>query len=460
MGLKSKAMMMRMRPTSAGVSALLMSLGALAGGCAHWPATPRLEQAGAPGYRVDDSARRGQSDELLVFLAMSGGGTRAAALGYGVLEELRRTEVTLNGVKRRLIDEVDVISAVSGGTFPAAYYALRGEKTFDEFEAKVLSRNFESELVRRILTPTNWFRLPSGTFGKSDLFAEIYDETVFDRATFADLKKAGGPFVIINGTDVTSGARFSFTQDQFDAICADLMQVPLGRAVATSTALPPLLTPISFENRGGTCGRKAPAWQAAAEAASGESETPGRALLRARALQSYADPSRPYVHVFDGGLSENLGLAEVIRAFEVLKVDPDETVLPAFRRARKIVVIAVNALRFPEVDWDRSDAPPDRDTLTDQMWSIPVDRITLDGVEQVRDKLAAWQAGGPQRRAYLAQVTFENLKDPAERGYFKGVKTRLQLPKEQTDKLREVAGRLLREAPAFRRLLADLKSGS
>jgi NTE family protein len=238
------------------------------------------------------------------------------------------------------------------------------------------------------------------------------------------------------------------------------MQVPLGRAVATSTALPPLLTPISFENRGGTCGRKAPAWQAAAEAAAGESETPGRALLRARALQSYADPSRPYVHVFDGGLSENLGLAEVIRAFELLKVDPGETVLPAFRRARKILVIAVNALRFPEVDWDRSDAPPDSDTLTDQMWSIPVDRITLDGVEQVRDKLAAWQAGSPQRRAYLAQVTFENLKDPAERGYFKGVKTRLQLPKEQTDKLREVGGRLLREAPAFQRLLADLKSGS
>jgi len=42
----------------------------------------------------------------------------------------------------------------------------------------------------------------------------------------------------------------------------------------------------------------------------------------------------------------------------------------------------------------------------------PVDRITLDGVEQVRDKLAAWQAatpaGGPERRTYFAQVTFEN----------------------------------------------------
>ena len=438
---------------------LLVFLSAFAGGCAHWPATPRLEQAGAPGYRVGEVTRAGQSDDLLVILAMSGGGTRAAALGYGVLEELRRTEVTVKGVKRRLIDEVDVISAVSGGTFPATYYALRGEKTFEEFEAKVLSRNFESELVWRILTPTNWFRLPSGTFGKSDLFAELYDETVFDHATFADLKRANGPLVVINGTDVTIGARFSFLQDQFDALCGNLSKVTLGRAVATSTALPPLLTPITFENRGGTCGGKTPAWQAAAKAAAEGSETPGRALLRARALQSYADPARPYVHVFDGGLSENLGLDEVVRAFEILKVSPDEPELAAFRRARKVVVIAVNALRFPVVDWDASDAAPDTGIVTDQMWSIPVDRITLNGVEQVHEKLTAWQSAAPERRAYFAQVTFENLKDPAERLYFKQVKTRLQLPKEQVDKVREVAGRLLREAPAFQRLLVDLKSG-
>jgi NTE family protein len=437
---------------------LLATLSVFAGGCAHWPATPRLEQAGAPGYRLGEVTRPGQSDDLLVILAISGGGTRAAALGYGVLEELRRTEVTVNGVKRRLLDEVDVISAVSGGTFPATYYALRGEKTFEEFETKVLSRKFESELARQIiLNPVNWFRLPSGTFGKSDLFAELYDETVFDHATFADLKKANGPFVIINGTDITIGARFSFTQDQFDAICGDLSKVALGRAIATSTALPPLLTPISFENRGGTCGRKAPAWQAAAESAAAGSETPGRALLRARALQSYENPARPYIHIFDGGLSENLGLAEVIRALEILKVSPDETELAAIRRAKKIVVIAVNALRFPIVDWDSHDAPPDTDIVTDQMWSIPVDRITLDGVEQVRDKLAAWQAAAPERKAYFAQVTFENLNDPAERLYFKKVKTRLQLPKEQIDKVREVAGRLLREAPAFQRLLNDLK---
>src|SRR5512137_740747 len=304
---------------------LLVSLCVFAGGCAHWPATPKLGQVGASGYRFTEVARPGQADDLLVILAFSGGGMRAASLGYGVLEELRRTEVIVNGVKRRLLDEVDVISAVSGGTLPATYYGLRGEKTFEEFETQVLSRNLERELALRIVTPTNWFRLPSGTFGKSDLFAELYDETVFNYATFGDLQQANGPFVIINGTDVTTGARFSFTQDQFDAICGDLSRVSLGRAVATSTALPPLLTPITFENRGGTCGRKAPTWQNAAEAADAGSETPGRALIRARALQSYEDPARPYVHLFDGGLSENLGLAEVLRAFEILKIAPGET---------------------------------------------------------------------------------------------------------------------------------------
>ena len=431
----------------------------LAAACAHWPATPPLAQAGTPGYRLAESTRAGQSDDLFVIVTLSGGGMRAAALGYGVLEELHRTAVSVDGATHSLLDEVDVISAVSGGTLPATYYGLRGEKTFDEFERKVLGRNLERELAQRVLSPSSWFRLPSGTFGKSDLFAELYDETVFDHATFADLQRAGGPFVVLNGTDVATGARFNFTQEQFDALCGDLSGVTLGRAVATSTALPPLLTPITFENRAGQCGWAGPSWQAAAEVAAAGAPTPGRALLRARALQAYQDPARPYVHVFDGGLSENLGLAEVSTALELLRVDPASPLLPALRRARKIVVIAVDALRFPAVDWDRSASPPGTGTLEDQMWSIPVDRISVDGVEGVRDQLARWEAAAPGRQAYLAHVTFADLPDPAARAYFRKVKTSLALPKDQVDRLRAAGGELLRASPAFQRLLADLQAG-
>jgi NTE family protein len=440
------------------LAALLLAM------CAHWTPTPPLGRAGSPGYRLVSSSREKQSDELLVVLTISGGGMRAAALGYGVLEALRRTELTVNGESRTLLDEVDVISAVSGGTLPAVYYGLRGEKTFDEFGDRVLSRNLELALAGRVANPANWLRLASGTFGKSDLLAEIYDETVFGGATFADLQRAGGPFVVVNGTDVTTGARFSFTQEQLDAICGDLATVKLGRAVAASTALPPLLTPITLENRAGTCGWDGPPWDAAARAAAEGKATPGRALQRARALLAYQDPARPYVHVFDGGLSENLGLSEVIVALDILQVDPDSPLLPALRRARRVAVIAVDALRFPEVDWDRSPSPPGSGTLEGQMWSIPVDRISLDALEDVRHQLERWQAAGPaagpaRREVYLAHLTFDDLEDPAARAYFRGVKTGLALPAEQVERLREAGGELLRADPAVKRLLEDLRAG-
>ncbi len=52
------------------------------------------------------------AQDVFIVLAFSGGGTRSAAFSYGILETLRDTEVTIDGRKRRLLDEVDVISRV------------------------------------------------------------------------------------------------------------------------------------------------------------------------------------------------------------------------------------------------------------------------------------------------------------------------------------------------------------
>ena len=72
----------------------------------------------------------------LIILAFSGGGTRAAAFSYGVLEALRRSEIVgPQGKKGRLLDEVDIITGVSGGSFTALAYGLYGEKLFDIYEA-------------------------------------------------------------------------------------------------------------------------------------------------------------------------------------------------------------------------------------------------------------------------------------------------------------------------------------
>ena len=81
------------------------------------------------GYRVETPLARSPDKENLVILAFSGGGTRAAAFSYGVLEFLRRTEVAgPKGNKIRLLDAVDVVTGVSGGSFTALAYRLYGDK--------------------------------------------------------------------------------------------------------------------------------------------------------------------------------------------------------------------------------------------------------------------------------------------------------------------------------------------
>src|SRR5438445_4631681 len=68
------------------------------------------------GYRSELHERPQASDELELVLAFSGGGTRAAAYAYGVLEELAVTHVKFDGRVRSLVDEIDQVSSVSGGS--------------------------------------------------------------------------------------------------------------------------------------------------------------------------------------------------------------------------------------------------------------------------------------------------------------------------------------------------------
>ena len=116
---------------------LLWALTLLGGCTAHYPVNDRIHQAEPKrGYYVDDPRATRRSESLLVLLAFSGGGTRAAAFSYGVLEKLARTEIIWDGRRRRLLDEVDLISSVSGGSFTAAYYGLFGDRIFEDFEEK------------------------------------------------------------------------------------------------------------------------------------------------------------------------------------------------------------------------------------------------------------------------------------------------------------------------------------
>jgi NTE family protein len=85
-----------------------------------------------------------------------------------------------------------------------------------------------------------------------------------------------------------------------------------------------------------------------------------------------------------------------------------------------------------------------------------MDRYSEEAVEAAYDQVNRWAAATPGRTAYFVDVSFERLKDPAEREALRRFVTSFKLPPEQVDKLRDVGARLLRESPAFGRLLGDL----
>jgi NTE family protein len=446
----------------------------LAGGCAHAPVNVPLGQRDAAhGYSFHAHQRPNNLEDLLLVLTFSGGGTRAAALACGVLEELGRTRFAVAGAPRRLLDEVDVISSVSGGSVTAAAYGLYGERAFTNLAASFLKRDVQGALLSRTLNPLNWCRLGSGTFGRSDLAAEYYDKILFRGATFGDLDRQPGPFLIINATDVSTGARFDFTQSQFDLIGSDLRSYRVSRAVAASSAVPAVLTPVTLRNYGGDRGVP-PDWLA--DVARQTNRLSERVLLHVAEVRGYLDSlNRPYLHLVDGGVADNLGLRVVLDALSLLEVVP--ALAPRYRldRVTKVAVICVNAHSAPEKDWDRKPSPPGMVNLAVASAIIPIDRYSAETLALLKEKAEHWRqltsqsrrraAAGPEAplsavQFYPVVVGFAGLADRQERHYFMEQPTSFRLPATAVDRLREVGGRLLRQSPEYQQLLRDLGVGA
>jgi NTE family protein len=453
-------------------------------GCASRPVNPPLEAAVRTyGYRTEGRDIRGLAGDTMVVLAFSGGGTRAAAFSYGVLEELRRTNVVIGNRPTRLLDEVDVITGVSGGSFTALAYALHGERLFEEYESRFLKRDVQGALLARFLSPQNWVALSSDGWGRSELAAQYYDEILFGGATFGDLVGKPGPLAIASATDISTGSRLAFVQGDFDLICSDLSQVPLSRAAAASSAVPLVLSPVTINNYGGSCGYREPAWVRAVADPANRARPAGRALQRYREMQAFQKGAdRPYLHLVDGGLSDNLGMRAVLEGLEQIEVARTFGRQSRIDRLARIVVIVVNSLSVPRTDWDRSERPPSDVLILLKATGVPIDRYSYESVELLKDLIARWQtlrslreatlAGGsanaalakmtdvPEIGLYTVDVSFEANPDHAERAYLNALPTSFALTGEEVDRLRAAAGVALRESPEFKRLLHDLAETS
>ena len=366
----------------------------LFGGCATRPINPPISQiTPGQGYQFQTRAQVAKDPENLVILAFSGGGTRAAAFSYGVLEMLRRTEaIGQRGNRFRLIDAVDIITGVSGGSFTALAYGLYGDRLFDEYEKRFLKRNVQGELIARDLNPMNWAALSSTGWGRSELAAKLYDELLFEGATFDDLQRKPGPLIAVMATDLSTGSRVLFNQSFFNVICSDLGPFLLSRAAAASSAVPVVLSPITINNYGGTCHYAMPAWARLFTDPATAPRPAARTVRRLIEFESYDDSAhRPYLHLVDGGVSDNLGLRGVldfVEGFEASHMLGQPTPLD---KVHRLVIVVVNSMSSPKTNWDESEDPPDSLEIMLKTSGVPIDRYSFETVELLRDIASRWQ---------------------------------------------------------------------
>jgi NTE family protein len=446
-------------------------------GCATRPVNAPLEHYdGGKAHRIERPSENAEDNATLVILAFSGGGTRAAAFSYGALEPLRDMEVTTrSGRKVRVLDTVDVITGISGGSFTALAFGLYGEKLFDIYEASFLKRNVQGDLIRRTLNPFSWPSLGSTGWGRSELAADMYDEILFKGATFKDLERAG-PRILIGATDLADGTRLIFNQENFDVLCADLSSVRLARAAAASSAVPVVLSSITIDNYGGTCGYRLPAWARQFLDDPNPPRPAARTVKRLQELEAFADrKERPYLHLVDGGVSDNVGMRgvlDVLATFEALHAAGQKT---QYDHVRNMFVFVVNSLATPPNDWNLHENPPGLFDVLIKATGTPIDRYSYDTVETLRDIQARWASLREMRDAIkpypalveklqtvmrapdisirVIEVSFDVLPDKAERDYLNTLPTSFVLDGQAVDRLRVAARNAILASPEVKRLL-------
>lgn len=225
-------------------------------------------------------------------LCLSGGGYRAMVFHIGALWRL---------YEAGLLGKIQRISSVSGGSITAATLALNWARL--SFDPARVQTDFVSQVVeplRRLAGETIdaeaiilGLVLPGRV---SDRVAAAYEKHLFGKATLQNLPDK--PRFVINATNMQSGVLWRFSKPYMrDYRVGEIRNpaVPLARAVAASSAFPPVLSPVEM--------RVDPA-----------SFTPGSGLDLQR------PPFTSKIILSDGGVYDNLGLETVWKRYKTVLV--------------------------------------------------------------------------------------------------------------------------------------------
>ncbi len=409
-------------------------------------------------YTMANQRRSRPNGENSMFLAFSGGGTRAAALAYGVMKALRDTPVLGGADGQSLLDDVDRISSVSGGSFTSAYYGLFGDRLFDDFEDRFLRKDVQGALTRGVLNPLHLLSSRSRT----ELAVDYYDRHIFDGKTFADIQRTGGPMILINATDLMAEAQFIFFQPQFDFLCSDLSSFKVARAVAASSSVPLLFDPILVRKYPDCQVPLAPWLISAGDRAKRDGDR--RLAEIVRPFSKYLDPDgAEYAALVDGGITDNIGLRTLIRTVSLIQ---DRKAffeqINKGDRPKRFIVIAVNASTSVDTGIGRTRQMPSLSSTISALTDVQLHLYNTETNALVKSSLIEWatELSTPEHpiRAYFIELDVEGISDPVIRQVFNDTPTSFRLTDEQVDLMIEQGGSLLRGNPTYQRLLRDLQA--
>ncbi len=439
------------------------------------PSADPLTVSSARAATLAAREEQGASGDAVIALAFSGGGTRAAAFGYGVLDQLRRTPHPRRARSEDLLNHVGLVSGVSGGSVITAYYGLKGRAAMDDFRQRFLAQDLMSHLDTRV-SLVNFNRALAGGVNTDVPLRDWFNTHLFDNATLGTVLARGRPIVLINATDVYSRVPFVFSPETFAAICSDIREYPLAGAVAASAAVPAAFAPVVLETYPGRCNTPLPSWVERSAR-----DTTGSPLLRAyaEALKLAHGGKVKYIKLFDGGMVDNYGLSglTIARASSGTPygpLGPGEAV-----NLRRLLFVVVDAGQGPTGNWDETIEGPSGKELVSALLSAMIDANSRSSyqafqatMQNWRNDIVRWRCGlkasevarlrGRRGRwncrdlkITVTRIGFDQL-DPARAKRLGDVKTTWTLPANEVDELISAGGDALEANPAYQRFLKEL----
>lgn len=448
-----------------------------AAGCGGVHNTPQnVPLAGTALVSTDPNAGGSPvlDDDLLIALSFSGGGMRAAAFSYGALQAFDETPVPVRIGGGPLIDRVDFVSGVSGGSIPAAYFGLKKRAMLADFRENFLLQNPEEALSTQV-NLANLGRGLSGGVNEDKRLSGWLNDHLFKGATFRELRE-NRPRIWINASDIYNRTPFVFGQTAFNALCSDLNVFPVADAVAASSAVPVAFAPIVIESYGENCRSPLPA-----KVERAIRDPNANPMLRsfAQAIAHYRDGSMKYVKLLDGGLVDNYGLS----GFTIARLAADRPYEPMTPheavKIRRAMFLLVDAGRGPSgKNWVAQLEGPVGAELVAATTDTALDasvRASYTAFQQVTNEwqrqLIGWRCSlPPAERKRLGVKPGWNCRDlkffvgRVDFGQFSGeratalnaVPTRFRLPPEQIELLTQAGREAVRISPTYRAFVGSL----